>query len=226
MFCAFFVGFFCCFSLPAWAQGDAPPIVLELFTSQSCSSCPPADRLLASYAGRPEVIALGCHVTYWNHLSWRDTLSHDFCTQRQRHYAAASGTQRVFTPELRINGARSVVGSDTRAIAQAVKEAGGTLDFIAIEPQQGRFMFSIPPESRPFDHLTVLVYGHGQTQSIQSGENRGRTVFYTNPVIAILPLSSEQRGIDAADMPQQAAGFAILAQENSGVIVAAGAYQF
>ena len=109
---------------PAQARAaSARPVVLELFTSQACSSCPPADALLgALQAGSPDVLALSFHVTYWNGLGWTDPFSSPQATARQRAYAAALGTE-VFTPQLVIDGRVSAVGSDRQAIQAAITAA-------------------------------------------------------------------------------------------------------
>ena len=91
------------------ARTATPPAVLELFTSQGCSSCPPADALLGRLARDPGIIALAWHVDYWNGLGWRDSYSSPAATDRQRRYAEALGDE-VYTPALVVNGARMVVG--------------------------------------------------------------------------------------------------------------------
>ena len=94
--------------------------VLELFTSQSCSSCPPAEALLAELASQPGVLALGLHVDYWDRLGWKDPYSSAGYTARQRRYAALLDDDSIYTPELVVNGRTGVVGSDRRAVASAI----------------------------------------------------------------------------------------------------------
>ena len=100
------------------SAGQAAPVLVELFTSQGCSSCPPADQLLASLAARPDVLALAFHVTYWDRLGWPDTFGSPQFTERQQAYAARLGGG-LYTPEAVIGGELALVGSDPR-IAAAV----------------------------------------------------------------------------------------------------------
>jgi hypothetical protein len=98
------------------------PVVLELFTSQGCSDCPPADALLGQLAQRPGLVALAWHVDYWDRLGWRDPYASRLSTDRQRAYAARLGSE-VFTPALVVNGTSMLVGSDRPAIEQAIGQA-------------------------------------------------------------------------------------------------------
>src|SRR5678816_1982458 len=113
---------------PTPANPNDGPVVLELFTSQGCSSCPPADRLLSSFikegevAGR-QVVALSFHVDYWNDLGWADPFSLPAWTERQRQYAEALGDNRVYTPELVVAGQTGFVGSNGGQIRQAIGKA-------------------------------------------------------------------------------------------------------
>ena len=101
------------------APASVSPVVVELFTSQGCSSCPPAESLLGSLLARPDVIALSWHVDYWNYLGWRDPFADRQWTERQRHYARALRAE-VYTPALVVNGAHMVVGSDAAAVREAM----------------------------------------------------------------------------------------------------------
>lgn len=100
-----------------------PQVVLELFTSQGCSSCPQADALLARLKDRPGLIALSLPVTYWDYLGWKDTLASPRHTARQKAYAAVRGERDVFTPQLVVNGTASVLGNDAAAVEKAVAAA-------------------------------------------------------------------------------------------------------
>jgi len=116
--------------LAAWlplagtAAAQSRPVVAELFTSEGCSSCPPADALLAEIARtRPDVLPLAFHVTYWNNLGWPDPFSLPAATARQREYATWLGLDGLYTPQLVVDGRRDVVGSDRAGVAAAVRAA-------------------------------------------------------------------------------------------------------
>ena len=107
------------FAVPAFA---GPRAVIELFTSQGCSSCPPADKLLGQLAGDPSVIALSLPVDYWDYLGWKDTLALHGHTVRQKAYAQARGDGAVYTPQVVVNGVVHALGSDKAAIEKAIAE--------------------------------------------------------------------------------------------------------
>ena len=104
-------------------RGKAP-VVVELYTSQGCSSCPPADAVMAGLAQRPDVIALALHVDYWDYIGWKDTLASPQCTARQKGYAAARGDGQVYTPQAVIDGLTHVVGAD--GVGPTMQSAGLT----------------------------------------------------------------------------------------------------
>src|SRR6187431_502093 len=129
---------------PAQAE---PRAVIELFTSQGCSSCPAADKLLAEYSRDPSVIALSLAVDYWDYLGWKDTLALSGHTSRQRAYAKARGDRQVYTPQVVIDGAVHALGSDKAAIERAIRqtrEQSAPLTLLVKIEQAG-------------DHLTVMV---------------------------------------------------------------------
>ena len=105
----------------------APRAVIELFTSQGCSSCPPADKLLATLAKDPDLIALSLPVDYWDRLGWKDTLAEHAFTERQQAYAAMRGDGQVYTPQAVVNGSEHAVGSQALAIETAVGETSANL---------------------------------------------------------------------------------------------------
>ena len=104
------------------AAGDGSPVVLELFTSQGCSACPPADALLTEYAPRDDVIALALHVDYWDYIGWKDTFGDPAHTTRQKGYAAAADRSFVYTPQMVVDGQGQIKGVKPSQVAAAVDE--------------------------------------------------------------------------------------------------------
>jgi hypothetical protein len=213
------------------AENTESPVVLELFTSQSCSSCPSADKIFSELAENKNVIALGCHVTYWNHLSWQDTLSREFCTERQRSYAAERNTGRVFTPELLVNGRDSMVGSNKGSAQAALRKNAGILKTVQIARNSNRNLKAhLPSMPGKIGVINIVKFGSAHKEAIKSGENGGRTINYTNPVRFIKVLESGWDGnAQTIDInAEKGENIAVLIQEGAsgtGPIIAAGQYK-
>ncbi len=167
-----------------------PKAVIELFTSQGCSSCPPADAYLAELAEREDVIPLSIHVDYWDYIGWKDTFAKPEFSLRQRAYAKARGDGRVYTPQVVVNGSDHHVGSSRRSIERAVGSAELPLE-IAITESDGALHIVIPDTSGlTSEHTTVrlVTYSSNATVEIQRGENRGETITYHNVVRSMRPI--------------------------------------
>ena len=174
--------------------GDAAPVaVVELFTSEGCSSCPPADRLLARLAaearrsGEP-IFTLSFHVDYWNYLGWSDPYSDAAFSARQRTYSRALG-ETVYTPQMIVNGRRAFVGSDAgraqRAIAQALERPGAVTLSAGVSPvtEEGVLLVSYAAPELPAGAVVHLaVVERGLSQLVTRGENIGRTLDHDNVV--------------------------------------------
>jgi hypothetical protein len=159
-----------------------PKVVLELFTSQGCSSCPPADALLAELAQRPEVIALAYHVDYWDYIGWRDTFGSEAHSDLQRDYAAARGSSRIFTPQLIVNGRDGVVASRRDEVGGAVEKAGLELP-VTLRAHGEMLEVSIPPNTALGGGVIWLVsYIDRAEVKIERGENAGKTIAYAQIV--------------------------------------------
>jgi Uncharacterized secreted protein len=162
------------------------PVVIELFTSQGCSSCPPADALFEEIAERPDVIALALHVDYWDYLGWKDPFGKPEFTARQKAYALAAGERTVYTPQMIVEGREALVGPQRNdliaAIAREVEEAA-QVD-LTITGQGGRYEVSLRPVDGAGEPAVVQVvrYQPRATVDILRGENAGRTVIYSNIV--------------------------------------------
>lgn len=166
---------------------SAAPIVIELFTSQGCSSCPPADALLAEYVQRDGVIALSLPVDYWNYLGWEDTLAKHAHTERQRSYAIARGDGEVYTPQMVIGGYLHAIGSDRAAIDEAIDEAQATPQVpVAVVGYGSAVHITVGPSTTggpTWGTVWVILYDSQETVEIARGENAGRTVTYHNVVL-------------------------------------------
>jgi hypothetical protein len=183
-------------SAPARAEAQAVHVI-EMFTSQGCSSCPPADRLLKTFAGRSDVIALSFHVDYWDRLGWKDTFGNAAFTKRQRDYALRRGDGQVYTPQAIINGGRHEVGSDRSAIERTMSASAASIAAqrlrIGMSMTDGKLMVAIsdtPGSSAAGAVVTLLgVQAQGAVTATR-GENAGERLAYSNIVRAVKPLGA------------------------------------
>ncbi len=170
----------------AAAAEASPRAVIELFTSQGCSSCPPADRLLAKLARDPDVIALSLPVDYWDRLGWKDTLARHAFTERQEAYAAVRGDGQVYTPQAVINGREHAVGSERSAIEQSAAATAAGLDVpLGIAREGDGFSVTVgdaPGKADARGTIVLLPYVAAREVAIGRGENAHATVTYTNVV--------------------------------------------
>lgn len=184
---------------PQAAAGGPPvPAVVELYTSQGCSSCPAADALLARLASRGEVVALSLSVDYWDYLGWRDTLANSKFTERQRAYAKARGDGAIYTPQIVVNGVAHVNGSDEGQILRAIDKTSKTVAAqrvpVRLSEEKGKLVVeagAAPPGTVVKDAtLWLAVISPTVEVSIGRGENQGRKVTYTNVVRDLMPIGS------------------------------------
>ncbi len=175
------------------AASEQTRAVLELFTSQGCASCPPADKLLAELALRKDILALSLPVDYWDYLGWKDTLAnHDF-SERQKEYASARGDGDVYTPQMVINGTDGVVGSDRAAINAVLDRKDIALPVpIALSSSADATVVKIGAAvAAGFKRGTIwlVMYERAVTVPIGHGENSGKTITYTNVVRKLRPIA-------------------------------------
>jgi hypothetical protein len=179
---------------PARAEGEAvapaagpPPIVVELFTSQGCSSCPPADVVLGELKARHDVLPLSFHVTYWDRLGWPDSFGLEASTERQRAYVELLEKGGLYTPQMVIGGRIDVVGSQRGRVHEAI-------DLLATRRQPGVPIAIEDSVLRlgagPADDATIWLFGVDREHEvwIQRGENRGRVIRYHNVVREVTSL--------------------------------------
>lgn len=178
--------------LAAQAALAGQAVVVELFTSQGCSSCPPADRILEELADRDDVIALSYHVDYWDYLGWADELADPAFTGRQRDYARAKGERTIYTPQIIIGGADHVIGAKAMKIAnliQAHHDRTAPVE-VALKRQGGEVTVSARAARRlpQTATVTLITYLPSRTVNIRKGENAGRTLTYRNIVQGWTPV--------------------------------------
>lgn len=163
------------------------PVVVELFTSQGCSACPPADELLAAIAPRPDVIALALHVDYWDYLGWEDPFAQPAFTARQKAYARSKGERTIYTPQMIVDGDQALVGPSAQALDALIAEnaAPGPVQ-ITISGGKGQYQIELSANP-PLDQGTVVQivrYAPQARVEILRGENAGLQLDYANVVTA------------------------------------------
>ncbi len=166
---------------------EGGPVVVELFTSQGCSSCPPADALMHELAKRDDVIGLALHVDYWDYIGWKDEFADPSHTERQRGYARQGGRTMIYTPQLVINGQENVVGAKGRELSRLID------DYLSAKPvaaiitarNEGDLTITVSPRqplSGNIFEVQVVQYSPLLHASITRGELAGRDLDYSNVV--------------------------------------------
>jgi hypothetical protein len=180
--------------IPVSAETARQLVVVELFTSQGCSSCPPADALLAELAQRDDVLALALHVDYWDYIGWADGFAHPEYTQRQKDYAHMSGERSIYTPQMIIGGMDRVVGFRPMQVADLIHQHLGNPGqvILRVEMSGERIALGAAPVDGvvlPGDLVALLVRFTPLVQvEIEHGENAGRLIDYANIVNEMKPL--------------------------------------
>jgi hypothetical protein len=162
-----------------------PKGVVELFTSQGCSSCPPADKALETLAREGEVVALSYHVDYWNYLGWADTLASKDNTDRQYAYARMFGRNGVYTPQAVLNGREHINGADIRGIRSRIgtmpNEGKGLSVPVDVEVKNDELRIRVGPGEGKAN-IVIAYFERERTINIDKGENLGKTVNYWHAV--------------------------------------------
>lgn len=207
------------------AVAPSRPVVVELFTSQGCSSCPPADTLLTELARtRPDVLPLAFHVTYWNGLGWHDPYSFPAATERQRAYAVRLADHTVYTPQMVVDGTYSVVGSDRAAAAAAIRQAEAgqaTAAPLRLDRHGDTLAIDVGAGTGP---AAILLIGFDPQHDtpIGRGENSGRRLLESNIVRSIQAVGQWTGGTLRLQRPVPAGErFAVLLAAPDGRIIGA-----
>lgn len=173
------------YSAAAIAQAADRPVLVELFTSQGCSSCPPAEEFLIHLAQQyPSVLALGFHVDYWDRLGWKDPFSSAAATQRQRHYQGMLGSDHIYTPQMVVDGTRDVLGSDRGAALSAVGAAVSRVEqSVPLRLVRSGTSLSMNLGSgRGVGRVLLVGFDARKETVVLRGENAGRTITQANVV--------------------------------------------
>ncbi|WP_373356773.1 DUF1223 domain-containing protein [Pseudoroseicyclus sp. CXY001] len=197
---------------PAAPPVGQPPVVVELYTSQGCSSCPPADALLQQLAGRPEVIALALHVDYWDYIGWEDSFARPEFTQRQRRYARAAGASAIYTPQFVVSGQQHVIGARPMELMDGIRAAAAAMEPMGLTiERQGdgvRIRASALPQPRPLV-VQLVRYMPRETVDVLRGENAGLALSYAN-IVTDWTAVAEWDGAAPLDIEVEAPGDAPL----------------
>ena len=214
---------------PAAAGEVRAPVVVELFTSQGCSSCPPADAFLGELAQREDVIALAFHVDYWDYIGWKDPFADPEFTKRQRGYARALGLRTVYTPQMVIDGRADAVGSDRGRVGDLIRRAGALPKLgVALESSGAAPVLQLP-EARLERPATIwlAIFDREESTPVKRGENAGRDLSGYNIVRELRKLASwdgraQSLRLDlAGGMPEGMGGAILIQAADQGPILAA-----
>jgi hypothetical protein len=218
----------------------APKAVLELFTSQGCSSCPPADALLAELGKKPGYVTLSYSVDYWNYLGWRDTLSSAANSDRQRDYARMRGDGSVYTPQVVVDGVMHVNGANEAAIEMAMREAAKRLEDVRVpvnmHAEGDTLVIGIGAAPDKSDRRSATIWlaiaQDEASVAITRGENSGKTLSYHHPVKELTPIGMWEGEPMTLRLPlkdlKSMGGdclVALLQVENAGPILGAAQYE-
>jgi hypothetical protein len=214
------------------------PMVVELFTSEGCSSCPPADAFLGELAQRQYVLPLSFHVDYWDYIGWKDKFADPIFTRRQYAYAEAQGSSMVYTPQMIVAGAIDVVGSDRKAVEQALKTAytrNAMYRIHVVREEDGRVVAEFPdaPIGVPAT-VWLVTYRKSEQSHVKAGENAGRNLMTFNVVRSLQKVgmwtgkaTEIELKLDQAARANSPDACALIAnQAEHGPIVAAAAFNF
>jgi hypothetical protein len=216
------IGFAFVTVLATSVQAQEAPIVVVLFTSQGCSSCPPADAFLTDLAHqRRDVLPLAFHVTYWDNLGWKDPYSLDAATARQREYARHFGEDGVYTPQMVVDGTKGFVGFSRAEGLSAIAGAARKQIPVSVTREAGSLLIMV---GAGVGKAQVLLVGFDPTHEtpVGRGENRGHTLLESNVVRSLTPIGAwSGSAVTLRQSPPAGDGFAVLLQAEDGRILGA-----
>jgi hypothetical protein len=210
---------------PAALAGGKRPVVVELYTSQGCSSCLPADALLSRLADRKDVLAMSLPVTYWDMLGWKDTLASDANTRRQKAYAAAMGHGGVYTPQMIVDGTSDMVGSREAAVdaAIAARQADMISVPVTLQASHTELHIAIGPGDPNANATIWLFHILGRASvNVGGGENNGHVLAYRNVVRDVKAVGIWKGQAVSLDLPR--AELASAPHDAVAVVVQDGGY--
>jgi hypothetical protein len=206
------------------AEARVPLTVVELFTSQGCSSCPPANANLIELSKRPGILALSFGVTYWDRLGWKDIFAKPEFTDRQEIYEKPLGEDGPFTPQMVVNGKADVVGNRLSEIDKLIAEQG-KVNALSLELENHKLVIGDGPEPKHGADIWLVTYDEGTVDvPVERGENTGRTLPHKNVVHSLTRLGNWNGKATKLAVPATKAGLraAVLVQtSNGGPILAA-----
>ncbi|SFE14856.1 DUF1223 domain-containing protein [Roseivivax sediminis] len=174
-----------CTALAGPLAADERPIVVELYTSQGCSSCPPADRMLRELGEDADVIPLALHVDYWDYIGWKDSFAQPRFTARQKGYARAAGRSSIYTPQMVVNGTDDIVGNRPKDLKRTVAQHRARTTPVEIEVERRGEVLHLSLETETpvaASKIYLVRYAPSETVAIRRGENAGRKIEYTHIV--------------------------------------------
>lgn len=216
-------------ALGSLAQAGEHPVVVELYTSQGCSSCPPADAYFGKeLVGRDDIIALALHVDYWDYIGWKDDFANPAYTKRQRGYAQAAQKRSIYTPQMVIGGVEHVVGNRPADVRKNLAKHSAAVSKIDLDVTRNgdRLTIKLDSESNQRDPMVVQLvrYSKKETRDIRRGENAGRTLDYHNIVThweTVGDWNARRAKTLTANVPGDAPVVVIVQRKGFGPIVAA-----
>ncbi len=216
------------FALPATgaAADEEQPVVVELFTSQGCASCPPADALMVELARKEDVLALALHVDYWDYIGWPDGFADPAFTHRQKAYAKAAGERMIYTPQMVVGGADRVIGSRVMEVAdliQAHRDTAHPVDVEVMRDGDAVAVTATAPGGAGGDLLVQLVtFSPHERVEIEGGENAGAVMDYVNVVRAWTLLDRwDGTGTWSREIAVEGPGAIVVQQDGPGPVVGA-----